>query len=41
MKQRELIKRLEKAGFEFNRHGATMTYIQEGQTQNRFRGTRK
>lgn len=41
MKQRDLIKKLEAAGFIFERHGGIMIYTDVGMTRKRFRGIKK
>lgn len=42
MKNRELVKKLEAAGFSLERHGSNHDiYIQEVQTKNRFQDTKK
>lgn len=41
MKQKELIKRLEKAGFQLVRHGVAMKYIKQEAMKNKFQDTGK
>lgn len=41
MKQRELIKKLQSVGFEFQRHGEITIYIEEVMMKNRFLDIKK
>ena len=41
MKQRDLVKKMEAAGFRFKEHGGNHDTYKRGTKQNRFQGTKK